>query len=704
MSDELAYGEQSFKIGARILDRNGLKMLLPNYKEIANQINQFRKKAERINEAAANKENKNLREYYHNTFSILGDRGTGKTSILYTLRYLLSGGKFADLRKDAEVNEDKANPFNYVKNDIILPVIVPGNMSQAGDVLGWIINYLEAEKESVNQDYKNYLSDNPSRDSDYFRYCRKNKETELTKKYRKLQKAYLFRQEEYTELIKDEFVGIKEYIEDNEEILQADQKLIQYLKKFINQLLDYIRTINDKEPLLFIFFDDVDISANRGSEVLSVIRRYFSNHPNIIVFVTGEYSLFSEMLTINLLKEDGILGYEDKNFTVKNETEINDNFRKKDWKNTWEADVKETNEFSQIEIDNALNRRIQRSQDYLKKILPPALRYDMLSLDNKDKVNFKHTALNKNYKLINVIEKAFNINKENSFLRYKGEIIYPYFKIFDEAPRGVINVYKYLFDKYSKEGDTEERWTASSLKHLLEIVLNSSTKLSDYKSDIEKIIKIESSEGEINYYVDYELIDRLFKSCSKKNRDDFINLFILAHFFENILILNTDKKNVHGSEVLVKILNSINSNNKLYPNIKDTKFLLYFHYLLADNIMKQNMRHLFSSENTPSYFVRSYFKQLENISKLKQMSKLELELNNDFSLLWKLFRKLFKEDEDWVKKQVDFIFKYGKENKSIYRDKKEEFLFLLKKAKILPIPVARPAKRVNKNAKTTGSI
>ena len=58
-------------------------------------------------------------ENSNNVFSILGGRGSGKTSVLLTI-------------KNEIIKENK-------NNDFMLPLIIPENMGEGSDILGWTI-------------------------------------------------------------------------------------------------------------------------------------------------------------------------------------------------------------------------------------------------------------------------------------------------------------------------------------------------------------------------------------------------------------------------------------------------------------------------------------------------------------------------------------------------------------------------------------
>ena len=84
------------KIGARVLSQTQLDKLLPNNDYIFKTIDIIRKHAHQYKQELGNNKNKEsiysrylnreLDRNYNNVFSILGDRGSGKTSVLLTIK------------------------------------------------------------------------------------------------------------------------------------------------------------------------------------------------------------------------------------------------------------------------------------------------------------------------------------------------------------------------------------------------------------------------------------------------------------------------------------------------------------------------------------------------------------------------------------------------------------------------------------------
>ncbi|MCB2300274.1 hypothetical protein [Clostridium tagluense] len=640
------------KIGARILSEVALKKLLPSNHDIDNQILSIRKSAGSYNLIKeSNKDNeiwdREFDRHFNNIFSILGGRGSGKTSVLLTMKYKI-------------MNE-------YSKADIILPLIVPEKIGTTGSLLECIMGLLGDVVDKIENDRKNSQSSKWSNSES----CRKQDGSRLVEKYNELLKQYTYTQIDYKQILINQYEGFKDYIDNIKNILDSDQKLIVKFEEFIEELLKEKRKLNQEknnEPIIFIFFDDVDLSTGRCTEVLNIILRYLS-HPNIVVFVAGNYKTFSEVITINTLNNDKLLNEQmEKCF------------------------------FSETIIDSetALDTRKILTQDFLKKILPPAFRYYMPVMSEKEKAEFIFSTEedNYNYEISNnfdekiiqessyfslyelikeiFIDSNYNEKKDmdiykNNFLKYNNkELIYAYFKIFDDTQRGTMNVYYFLYSllnsKFNSENQENER--CLHLKRFLNIIVQSSSILNKYENEIYRIIDIKDSFEDV--FIDYRYIenmidnisDTIYKSeISKTNNgrsssiDDLIKIFILANFIENIVVEENKKVNlkskrkVHGANVLFKILNSQNKHFILYPKVEDTQMLLQMYTLVSMRISSSNIKTL-SDKGEKDYFLGKYYEILDEVIE---------QTGNSQEFFWKIYRK----DPTWVDHKIRIIMYYG---------------------------------------------
>ena len=125
--------KQHVHIGARQLDPENVKRMLPNIINLERIIDTFRENASyHYEESRLDSYELPIKEQYDNVISILGNRGTGKTSAMLTIISEIKKGTFF---KDKELNKN-----NY---DLFSDLIAPEDMSDNSNILGWIIVVLE---------------------------------------------------------------------------------------------------------------------------------------------------------------------------------------------------------------------------------------------------------------------------------------------------------------------------------------------------------------------------------------------------------------------------------------------------------------------------------------------------------------------------------------------------------------------------------
>lgn len=646
------YSRENIKIGARILTEKQATVLLPNYLKINNQINQFREEAKRFNE---NFESMNVDDYqryemytnFDNVISILGERGSGKTSVFLTLK--------------------KVHDFEYKNKDITLPLIVPDNLGDTSDALGWIISYLEKYVEELHPD----LKANERKSIAYYgsNKCLENEDSELRTKYKKLRKTYEIRKKIYLNKILERDEGTKEYLSDKAKMTQADQSLIVDFNNFINALVIAKKKLNfnkEIEPLILVFFDDVDISAHRCPEVLETIRNYL-NHPNIVVFVSGDFKVFSEIICLEFLRKEGV-NSEDYN---------------KIFVPVQQLQEKEVGSFSALEL------RKERSQEYLKKVLPPSFRFYMKKLSDRDKSNFSYEFVERNTsnnptlsELISKIENKGNkiswgIGDRGGELLINNETIpYAFFGIFDDNPRGLINPYYYLYQKVHLSEN--QQWDISDINQFLQIILNSSVKFQKHKEIIANIIVINESSPVISnpeflVYINYDVLLDLFLQNSLNNSEEsiiieeFTILYILCLFFEKLMkLVIPNYFNYPSGNLLSKILNHKNEN--LFPDIADDELLLHI-YSAFDNKVPLNSNKIFIEEDRGTQRLEQvYFETLNKFVVVNTNYYIPEYDSFGYEGLIYLFQLVFQKDENWVKNKIKFINNKGKSYREIYFD------------------------------------
>lgn len=616
--------EEKLKIGARILRAEQAATILPSYKKIHSQVVDFRDQAAIAGLEGDNWINKYGRDFntnYDNVISILGERGSGKSSVLLTYKY--EHTKF------------------YAKQDIILPIIAPDQISGASDTLGWVLGFLHDEMKEVCHVYQSQVVQTSPWKWDS---CNKESNNELQAKYHEIQKAYLRRQSTYAELIRKRDEGLTEQIMDNERIVNSDQRLIELVREFISQLVEMKKKVNmsSEEPLILLFFDDVDISASRCMEVLDTIRIYFS-HPNVVSFVSGAYSVFLEAVTLHMLREEKV--------------------------DTASYDVDFVKEFNGIK--NALTRRQERSREYLKKVFPPAYRFEMKNeLSDKERANFKYYLSDKEIdkEPPTFMELLAEIKLENSnnilknIVGNQDDWLIPqaYFRLFDSTPRGLINPYYFMYMR-KKEG-----WNGLDIVQFLEIIINSNRELADVKNRIQEIIRIyvnqDGTELDLDRtYIDYEKL-RTYSVLSDKNIEESTNerkklidlnitILLLADWFEKLLYLFGNGFKV-ADEIKTKVLTNLLVElygSKILPEARKMRDMISLYSRLPFTMLEVgHARSLFELGANTYYIERQYLEALGSTQ-------------GEYELL----KSYYSDDSSWVQWLVKFINSVGKTNKEI---------------------------------------
>ena len=638
--------EKEIAIMARALNDEQIENILPGYKNIYKQIKSMRNYAELYYckyidtrdsyvYRCKNKEYSNIT--MNNVFSILGKRGAGKSSILLTLKNNIEENKHLKAVKGKEYknNVDIVLP-------IILPIILPETMRNKGDMMGWILGCFKeivdelskVEAEKYNKEKNNGVN---------FGNCRKDEEnTEVRKKYNEVLKQYSYTRKDYADIIKDNYTGLKEYIDKSRKILDPENELKRSFFEFINQLIKIKKEsgTNKETPMIYMFLDDIDLTKNHCNEILGVISRYLC-HPNIIVFVSGDYEIFETEQFMSYMKGSNLMEL------VVSPVENN------------------------IYGEKLFNENRMLARDALKKIMPPVYRYKLRSLSPEERLGFyyekeqsdknKDSEKENKKNLKHLLEEKFKDFNPDQSKKEHLEVINAYGLIFDEMPRGIMNVYcalnnmednsilkpseECLDENGKKERDKKIADYISNFKNFINTIINSSSVLSKYEEEINSCIQINNpfTETFVNYERLIKQIERnnkvYYKEEFRKNEendslnDDMIVVLIFAHFIESIVQLVNPNRKVHGQKQVWELVDKkdtlgdrnedLKENNnkekkfKIYPHIKDTAiiFNLYesMHSNDALNIMP-TMENLYLKD----FSLKFYFNEMEKIEKLKK--------------------------------------------------------------------------------------
>lgn len=473
--------ESSTQIGAKALTKAEINLILPSYDRILSQIEEIR------NESNLSKEN-NIQKT--NNISVLGVRGSGKTSILKSI--------INDLEKE---NNNKNEELN-----IIFPMIIPENMSEKMNLLSTILGLFKKKVDEIENKNKEKSQN-----------CWEKTTTEVSKKYNSLLKKYCHMQSEFRQVSIDEFISESNYVRKNAEIFNADSEFINDFNKFITEITQKTNT------LIFFFIDDIDLSTNRCTDIIKTLLAYMS-HPKIVTILSGDLDTFAEELTIDFLKKGDLLHKDLLDISFINNDE-----------------------------KNILERKKELAYEYLKKIIPPIYRHNLKTWSLKNRAQFKSATTidgkdsdNKNLAELltdtfrdydcEALFQYYDFNEEDENKRIKP--IPQMFHMFDDTSRGLNNVYnallqvnKYIKDDNNKKDGDYDTKCFKYIRNFLETVISTNKILNSEATLLNNVISMGSSFEDT--IINCEYFDNNVSNDKEiENKIEALKRFALFSFYD----------------------------------------------------------------------------------------------------------------------------------------------------------------------------
>jgi len=533
--------ESSTQIGAKALTKAEINLILPSYDRILSQIEEIRKESDLSKDTQIQKTN---------NISILGVRGSGKTSILKSI--------INDLE-----NRNKKEEIN-----IIFPMIIPENMSEKMNLLSTILGLFKKKVDEIENKNKEKSQN-----------CWEKTTTEVSKKYNSLLKKYCHMQSEFRQVSIDEFISESNYVRKNAEIFNADSEFIIAFNEFIDELTKSSGTNTSNNSMIFFFIDDIDLSTNRCTDIIKTLLAYMS-HPKIVTILSGDLDTFAEELTIDFLKKGDLLHKELLDISFIN----NGN-------------------------ENILERKKELAYEYLKKIIPPIYRHNLKTWSLKNRAQFKSATTidggkeSDNKPLVELLADTFrdydcealfqyyDFNEEDENKRIKP--IPQMFNMFDDTSRGLNNVYnallqvnKYIKDDNNKEYNDYDTKCFQYIRNFLETVISSNKILNSYTGFLNSVISMGSSfEDTIidceyfynNVYFKEKITVKILEDKEKKDIPTFIEL---DEYLSHLTFQYNDS---HSIDILVNEKENFIDENKALK-----RFTLFTFFDLAIRILKKN--------------------------------------------------------------------------------------------------------------------
>lgn len=634
---------KTFRVGMRKLSKEQLESSFPEYNKLFDMLkcvienkkyyNKYQKEIQKDSQA-------NLR--YDNIFSILGGRGTGKSSVLCTVRQ--------ELEKNYR---SEAHSFSF------LPIIHPEIINERDSIMGWIISYFEDEVKRIEKIFQKLIERDENYQCmtgnlDFYRNCQFNPDNRLRKDFDSLRVSYFSR---YTKENIDKY-SYSEGVDLYADLSLENARLITVCSKFLDTLVSALTEIqkhDDKEdlsvlPAIFVFIDDLDLVPDRSLELISTIPKFLS-HPRVFVIVTASPKMFEISTLFSYINR------------FNSPHDIATTFKDK------------------YKVLKLLNRQLS------DKIFPPSSRFYLRKYYSlKDKKNFRFmdqeyvTELEKDErrKIENVgefwvtcIERIQNAKKTKSqpdntdlsFFNDNNIIIVNdekeektinemFFSVLGNTPREICNFCKSLIHMmFSIERLLENNSRSENeqifdqyyaiLKSFLQNAIESNMELKPFFAN-EKFIH--RKEDKIDLYIDYTHLRILYEQHVPKNgehdletRKKYLKMYILLSFVEYIaLIIDPDRKYTHGRKVLFHFIENWDHNDMLFTDMYYSKGQMIKNKVpqilneMIEYYVHFDSRILFSfNKDDDKYHVNSAIKIFENQLERAEESGLSIKIFSD---------------------------------------------------------------------------
>lgn len=563
----------SHKVGIKLLTDTQLANVLPTYGNLFHKIEVCRNVAGEILQM------KEKRHYqynfmYDNVFSLLGQRGTGKTSVAFTMQK-----KIREMKGDGIC-------------DVVLPLIIPEAIPENCAVLGWILAIVGEEIEELEERISNLEKED--RKAGYWERCRyqnceRGKESLTAKLDRMNQLFYAGSYNPANEPSYHKAVGNS--VLQSGDYYKFAKEIAGLWDAWIRRII-YCYTLENPDmgengqklcPLIYFIFDDVDLAPEKIEEILSVITKYLS-HPNIIVITTADEALFLEVIEKKQDQKIGRLSAEWKNYLARSEKYLS---------------FRPSREKEEEEEDNAGRDTVnQTTRMYLGKVLPTSTRYYLRQFKTarekalfclEDGWNLGNGVWQQVDKLIRYVDGGTPGQTVN-FIGAKDNIVHFYIKFMGCTSRQIGNVYIALCELMdSLIGILENGEGRDSLlriyyhcNYFIHVAINANHELSMLVKDVDQFVDtlfpFEYNQWKLycNYpYLNEFLKQNMFSEHREggqkiKNLEMGLQLYSLLVFVENILLILeygvrdgiTKRKKIHAVKSLTRYIGMVSSENR----------------------------------------------------------------------------------------------------------------------------------------------
>ncbi len=551
------------KMGVKYLSRQQLEAVFPDFESLKDKIEVHREFVQEfwcsertLEKEIVNKLNDQYDIMFDNVYSILGERGSGKTSVIYTVK------------KHLELD----------KTNIVLPIIMSELIPESCEVIEWILSLMEKMVKDIQKELNN-LKKNCD---DYWTECTSNRNKESlisefeTVKELGFSKNY---EEKNAESFSAAVIG-------SERSAQNSFDFSNRLTVFWTNLKNAVKKVKnmEEEPLIYIIFDDVDLVPGKIWELLSTIVKYLS-HPNVIVLLTADEEMLYEVVRNILAKK--MKSKSNYSQIIKNNYQLTE-----DW-------LQDTTHL------------------YIDKILPQATRYYIESFDTCEKRGSFQIQYSKDDSLRNNSEKlktlrelladtvkeyASDVNDNSAvnnkkFLYHKKDFLDVYFLFWGSTSRQLENerllVEEFFSNLKRLRGMRDEKSYIARLYHAVYAFIFSTLHINSMFHDLDakewtnNLCKYRPQDWGV--YINYVYLQEKFPYIYETEIDSedvseqserinkiistvkkYTAIYILLFFVENILLIESachqtrswkSRSKVHGKLYLIEMLDMITHDN-----------------------------------------------------------------------------------------------------------------------------------------------
>ncbi|WP_334075171.1 hypothetical protein [Paenibacillus sp. A14] len=492
--------QEEIILGARALG-DQISKIMPTYDIMVSQIKDIRESMKHLKDCNSDRDSR--KQVYNNTIGIFGPRGAGKSSALFTLK--------SDLNS---------------KSSILFPLIEPDNFGENTKIIGSIVGFLKKEGEDLLETLKKGRLKDEEREklidelADYYNAGIYKPNNKLKQLINDTIEYYLYTENHYRNILTQHYEDLAVYVKNSSRVLSPDTAF----KRKFNELIDEIIRVKQaldtpNEPILiFIFVDDIDLQTSKTRELMEAVLQY-TDHPNIVTVLSGDYDILLESLTLALLADEPLQNIGLNPY---------DSLKALDY--PYNRSGEETTELLTI-----MKRKSELAHEYLKKIIPSARRHQLVNWNTETIPYFsfgQYNLLDRMAQLMGErsIFNYVNTNSKNERDRYLP--IKKSYTVFDERPRGLVHAY-YNLVQLLNDIEVSKTDLFRPVKALVDTLILSNTKLVKHQQWLfEQFLQWGSDEN--STYINYSA----WGAKKDKDKDEEsleLQIFLIAEIVKKLL-------------------------------------------------------------------------------------------------------------------------------------------------------------------------